>query len=65
MLLFRLVRQGGKQLFSYLFEHRATHLADIPVALSPYFGDPCGTEQPDSAEEQQFLVFLIQFQKDL
>lgn len=27
--------------FSYLFEHCATHLADVPVALIPYFSDPC------------------------
>ena len=32
--------------------------------MLPYFGDPGGAEQPDGAEKQQLLVFLIQFPED-
>ena len=47
--------------FLYLFEHRASHLTDVPVALLSYLCDPGRAEQPDSAEKEQLLVFLIQF----
>lgn len=32
--------------------------------MLPYFSDPGGAEQLDSAEKEQFLVFLIQFPED-
>ena len=46
-----LIHECGKQLFSYLFEHRTTHFADIAVTLPPDSGNLCGAEQAYCTEE--------------
>ena len=60
-----LIHECGKQLFSYLFEHRRPHLADITVTLPSDSGNSCGAEQSDSAQEQQLFMIFIQIIENL
>ena len=52
------IQKCRKQLFSYLFEHCTTHLADVPVALIPYFSEDVYKRQP--MQTADFLSEVVQ-----